>query len=397
MMEKYTRWMAGTATARISGDTARFINILVRSGVPPIDLNPVGEDVLVTVRSKQYKKLHAVKIRTHVKVKLVRKSGFPFLWHRCLRRPGFLVGSVLGIALMVWLSGFYWGIEIEGEAPVARSALFDEAAQYGAYLGAKREILDEVSAAKHLLEKFPELSWASFNTEGCFISLQIRAGEPRASGIDQDGAYDIVASRSGLVRSITAQNGTVLAEVGSAVEKGQVLVSGVTVIGDPYDTEKPIRHLLSHARAEVIAETRHTFTASCPLTVESSREVDAGERKMLYVLGMRIPLSLSGAPDTEVTAYSRNTLKLLDTELPVWVETLRCAKQYPVTIEYTEEEAKQRAYEMVRELEKNYLGDTGVLLSEDVKYSIKDGVVYATANCVLEENIAREVSITESE
>ena len=119
-----------------------------------------------------------------------------------------------------------------------------------------------------------------------------------------------------------------------------------------------------------MAETRHTFTASCPLIVESTREIDAGERKNLYLLGLRIPLSLSGAKDCEIAAYEREPLTLLGTELPVWTETLRCAELQPVTVEFTEEEARQRAYEKVRLLEENYLGETGILLSETVSYTL---------------------------
>ncbi len=41
-----------------------------------------------------------------------------------------------------------------------------------------------------------------------------------------------------------------------------------------------------------------------------------------------------------------------------------------------------------------YLGEEGVLLSETVTYSLKDGVVYAFPECVCEENIAEAVPIS---
>ena len=34
-MKKITHWVLGTATARVSGDTARFINIAVKTGLRP--------------------------------------------------------------------------------------------------------------------------------------------------------------------------------------------------------------------------------------------------------------------------------------------------------------------------------------------------------------------------
>lgn len=392
-METLARWAVGTATARVDGDTTRFMNVTVRSGITPLDLRQDGASLCLTVRAKDYRRLHAVKIRTHATVRLVRRRGWPFVLRRALRRPGLLLGTACGIALYIWLSGFYWGIEIEGNAPYAHSEILAVAEDCGAYVGASRDALDEALAAVQLQGVLPKISWASFNTDGCFITLNIRSAIQKAEGADHEGAYDIVATRAGLVRSIAAESGTVLAEVGSAVAEGQVLVSGVTEIGDPY-SEEPMRSLLSHARATVMAETRHTFTASCPLTLTSTRETVLGERRALYVLGVRVPLGFLGAPDGDVTAYGCETLTLLDTTLPVWVETLRIAETEPVTVSLTQEQAQQRAEEKIHVLQTAYLGETGSLLSEELRFTVRDDTVYAVAECVCLENIAQAVPIS---
>ena len=76
-MKKITHWVLGTATARVSGDTARFMNIAVKTGLRPIRLQKDGEDVLFTLYAKDYKKLHKIKQRTHTRVKLAEKKRFP--------------------------------------------------------------------------------------------------------------------------------------------------------------------------------------------------------------------------------------------------------------------------------------------------------------------------------
>lgn len=55
-MKKITHWVLGTATARVSGDTARFMNIAVKTGLRPIRLQKDGKDVLFTLYAKDYKK-----------------------------------------------------------------------------------------------------------------------------------------------------------------------------------------------------------------------------------------------------------------------------------------------------------------------------------------------------
>lgn len=393
-MKKITHWVLGTATARVSGDTARFMNIAVKTGLRPIRLQKDGKDVLFTLYAKDYKKLHKIKQRTHARVKLAEKSGFPFRFRRMLRRPGLLLGTALGVALMLFLSGFYWEMTISGEdIPYAESEILAAAKRVGMYIGAPRST-DTALASVALLEELPELSWASFNTEGCTVQLELRTSVTKAEGAEHDGTGDIVASRAGLIHSITAQNGTVLVKVGSACAAGQVLVSGITQVGDPYDPEyNPVRCFYTRARAEILAETQRTFTASCPLSTETVRETDLGIQRALYILGVRVPLSLSGAPKGRTT-YTRAPFVLQGHTLPLWVETVRVYKEETVPVTFTEEEAQRRALENLRQLQKLALGEDGRVLTENITYQTKDGVVYVTSRCVCLENIAQEAPLT---
>ena len=393
-MKKITHWVLGTATARVSGDTARFMNIAVKTGLRPIRLQKDGKDVLFTLYAKDYKKLHKIKQRTHARVKLAEKSGFPFRFRRMLRRPGLLLGTALGVALMLFLSGFYWEMTISGEdIPYAESEILAAAKRVGVYIGAPRST-DTALASVALLEELPELSWASFNTEGCTVQLELRTSVTKAEGAEHDGTGDIVASRAGLIHSITAQNGTVLVKVGSACAAGQVLVSGITQVGDPYDPEyNPVRCFYTRARAEILAETQRTFTASCPLSTETVRETDLGTQRALYILGVRVPLSLSGAPKGQ-TAYTRTPVVLQEHTLPLWVETVRVYEEETVPVTFTEEEAQRRALENLHQLQKLVLGEDGRVLTENITYQTKDGAVYVTSRCVCLENIAQEAPLT---
>lgn len=393
-MKKITHWVLGTATARVSGDTARFMNIAVKTGLRPIRLQKDGKDVLFTLYAKDYKKLHKIKQRTHARVKLAEKSGFPFRFRRMLRRPGLLLGTALGVALMLFLSGFYWEMTISGEdIPYAESEILAAAKRVGVYIGAPRST-DTALASVALLEELPELSWASFNTEGCTVQLELRTSVTKAEGAEHDGTGDIVASRAGLIHSITAQNGTVLVKVGSACAAGQVLVSGITQVGDPYDPEyNPVRCFYTRARAEILAETQRTFTASCPLSTETVRETDLGIQRALYILGVRVPLSLSGAPKGQ-TAYTRTPVVLQEHTLPLWVETVRVYEEETVPVTFTEEEAQRRALENLHQLQKLALGEDGRVLTENITYQTKDGAVYVTSRCVCLENIAQEAPLT---
>ena len=185
-----------------------------------------------------------------------------------------------------------------------------------------------------------------------------------------------------------------LVKVGSACAAGQVLVSGITQVGDPYDPEyNPVRCFYTRARAEILAETQRTFTASCPLSTETVRETDLGTQRALYILGVRVPLSLSGAPKGQ-TAYTRTPFVLQGHTLPLWVETVRVYEEENVPVTFTEEEAQRRALENLHQLQKLALGEDGRVLTENITYQTKNGAVYVTSRCVCLENIAQEAPLT---
>ena len=391
MMEKMMRLLGGVARVRVTGDTARFVNVLVRSGVFPLSMQTEGDALFLLIRARQFRKLHSVKLRTRAHVRLEEKRGLPFVLRRMWRRPGIPVGVILAAALYLWLSGFYWCIDTVGEAPYSKTEILSAAQAGGVYVGARKKEVDLPTAANRFIRSLPKVSWASFNSEGCRVTLDFRPAVQKAEAPEKSGAYDVVAQRDGVIRKIAAQGGTVLTEVNAAVKAGQTLVSGVAVIGDPWDPEDEVRHLLSHARAEIFAETQHSFSASCPLKVETEREVSVGERKVLSVLGVRFPVSLSGAQSGNVNIMKKSQLSILGTELPVYLEIQRCIRKEPAVITYTAEQAQRRALEKLRVLQENYLGETGKILSEQIEYSEKNGIIYAVSHCTVEEDIAVEV------
>ncbi len=391
MMENLMRWVGGTALVHVSGDTTRFINILIRSGISPLAMRTENDKLELLIRAKQFKKLHAIKIRTHTWVRLMEKHGLPFVVRRVRKRPGIPVGVILAAALYIWLSGFYWCVDVIGEAPYAQSEILSAAKKSGVFIGASKQELDLPTAANAFIRELPQISWASFNSDGCRVSLDYRPAAQKVKAPEKTGAYDVVAKRDGLIRKIAAQGGRVLVEMGAAVKEGQTLVSGVTVIGDPWDPEQEVRHLLSHSRAEIYAETLHTFTAECPREEETSREVSVGERKILRVLGLKFPIAFQGAQSQNINILKKSQLTVLGTAIPVWLETQHCISKEQKKIAYTAEQAQRRALEKVRILQENYLGDTGEILSEEIRFSEKNGVVYAVSECTVLEDIAVEV------
>lgn len=395
-MQRFTRWVLGTASARVSGDTARFLNVAVRSGIVPLTVRRDGEDLLLTVRPGQYRALRPVRRRTGAKMRLAGKGGLPFLLARLWRRPGLIAGAVLAAMLYHALSGTYWGVSVEGDAPYAVSEILAAAKEAGAYVGARRDALDAGWANHVLEERLPKLSWAAVNTEGCFITVRVRAAAAREPAGESGGVYHVRAKRGGLVRRIEAERGTVVTKTGTYAEEGALLVSAVRTLGDPWG-EAPLFNLYTHAKARVYAETRHSFTGTCALEEPAVREEPVGTRRALSVFGVRIPLSFSGAPEAALSGYRQTPLVLLGRALPVVFEEQRLAREVPVTVRYTPDEARARALERAETLLENYLPADAEVLRREAEVRVENGMATATLHCTLLEDIAEEVEMTAEE
>ncbi len=396
MMQRITRWLFGTAEAKVSGDTARFLNIAVRSGIVPLETRTEDGCLFLKVRARQFRALHAVKVRTGARVRLAAKGGLPFYTARAARRPGLLFGAAAAVLLYAHLSGFYWGVSVEGDAPYSDSEILAAAADAGVFFGARRETLD-AQVARHAIEgALPKLAWVAVNTDGCYVTLSVRGVRAPEARDDASGVYHVRARRGGLIRRIEAERGTVEVQVGTYAEAGSLLVSAVRTIGDPWG-EAPLVNLYTHAKARVFAETVHEFTGVCPLTEQVLREEVLGERRALVLFGVRIPLTFSGAADGDRSVYRKTPLTLLGKTLPIWTETLRTVRLVPENAAYTGEEAAFRARERARAMLENQLGESGELLSETERITVSDGAVYVTLRCTLLEDIAEEVEMTEEE
>lgn len=131
-----------------------------------------------------------------------------------------------------------------------------------------------------LLSAIPELQWAGINTFGCraVISVRERADQEQMAQAE-DMVSSIVASRDGIVESVTALQGTALCQPGQAVKKGQTLISGYTDCG--------ISIRASRAKGEVYAQTLRTVRTITTSDQSQRTENTRSRRSLAIVIGKK--------------------------------------------------------------------------------------------------------------
>lgn len=209
-----------------------------------------------------------------------------------LQRPVLYSGLLLLTLFSFFLPTRILSVQVEGNGAVPTGRILEAAQSAGIRLFAPCARVRSERMKNALLSELPELQWAGVNTYGCRAVISVRERAPREPVPETHAPVSsIIASRDGIVESVTALRGTALCQPGQGVKKGQVLISGYTDCG--------IALRASRAEGEVYAQTLHTVRAAAPAYQLSRSEITHTRRSFTLVIGKkRINLwKDSGIPD----------------------------------------------------------------------------------------------------
>ena len=211
-------------------------------------------------------------------LRTVASGGLPGILRGILRWRR-LAGLVLLLgALTVWLPGRVWFVRVEGNHGIPQRRILEAAEASGISFGARAGQIRSEAVKNSLLFAIPELRWAGVNTEGCTAVITVAersAGEPERAW--EPG--DLIARTDGLVTGILVQRGTALVQPGDAVRAGQLLVSGVTELGNCIHVDR--------AEGELWGLTRREFQLAVPAQTRIRRETGQVKRRYSLRIGKK--------------------------------------------------------------------------------------------------------------
>lgn len=192
------------------------------------------------------------------------------------RRLAILV-LVLGI-LTAALPRRVWFIRVEGNSAVPERRILEAAGECGLSFGASAADIRSEQVKNKLLFAIPELRWAGVNTDGCSAVITV-AERQTGEGTGQWQPGDLIAFADGLVTEVILQRGTALVKPGDAVREGQILVSGLTDLGNCTSVEQ--------AQGEVWGLTRREIRVALPAQTVNRHGTQAVRRKYSLRIGKK--------------------------------------------------------------------------------------------------------------
>ena len=250
---------------------------------------------------------------------LVRREGVPYFVRRFRKRYALLAGLAL---CALWLSVgsfFIWNFTVEGNEHVPEERILRALQTYGVDIGTFGFALDAEDLRNHILLDIPELAWMTVNVSGFRAYVQVRERVMAPEIVDERTPTNVVARRAGLVQRVRVLEGIPCVLEGAAVERGQLLISGVE------DTDTFGARVLA-GMGEVQARTWYTLTTRFPRESPVKQYTEEELTAISLVFGTRrvkfFPnSSIAGREYDKIT--SRVSLTLFGLPLPVTVVTER--------------------------------------------------------------------------
>ena len=298
------------------------------------------------------------------------------------RKLALVLGLVLGVLLSAG-SLFVWRIDLSGNVRIPDSVLQAALTELGAGIGSFWPGYDGEGLQTALLMELPELQWVGLRYGGGVLQVQVREKRPVPEPEPQT-PRDLRAAFDGVVTAVRPLRGRAMIAVGDTVERGQVLLSGMTESRNNAPRQVA-------ALGTVEARVWHTFTALQAAQVQKKQYTGRDfHRLSLNFWGNRVKFYLgsSFSPPTcdKITLdYHLRMDGVFTLPLGLTVETYR---EYEPVV-YTRPKTQQEA------LARGALLDTltaamdgGRLLHADYAARAKDGVLAVTVTGECLQNIA---------
>ena len=307
------RFLRGYVIFTCSGGfPERFINLCSLNGISLWDVKSSGGILTAKTSVRCYKNIRPCVKKSGMKIKILKKCGFPFFIRPYIDRKGISVGIAVSAVMLIFLCSCVWTIDVTGNERFTKEQIISIAESYGIYPGAFRKNIDPKEIKTDIKSRFKDISWFSVNINGSHISLEITESTGSDEIIDLTTPCNIVSGIDGELLSLEAHEGTPAIKPGNAVTKGDLLISGVMekTDGTPYFT---------HARGTAVIRTNRNISLSIPHNTTVRRFSEVKKYHTVSILGLDIPLGFRKKSENQIRR--QNMLDFRNTVLPVGIIT----------------------------------------------------------------------------
>lgn len=327
-----------------------------------------------------------------VEARIKRTGGLPkyCMWFK--HRLGLVAGAAIAVFLIVFSSLFVWDVRIEGSPKLGTYEIKNQLEEKGLRIGSFIPSIDISKLENRVLMDSDDISWISVNIRGTVASIQVREKVKYPEDDEKPPYTNVVAARSGRIVTLEPKDGYSLVKHGDTVEKGQLLISGISE-GEMSGVR------LSHASGKVFAVTDHTFSVKIPYEYEE--KVYTGRNsveKSLIFFGKTIKIYNNKVRFSElcdiIDVTEVNIVRGIGgVPLPLGIYTEKKCEYEMKSFRRDEESAEELAvYRLKILMEKELVGAELLMKKTRIERTADSLILICDVECI--ENIAKEIPIS---
>lgn len=284
MLLSAMKYVQGYVYVQLTGYAPeRFLNLCGNRDILIWNLKPCEDGYRFCISVRGFKSLKPILKKTKTHIRILKKTGMPFSAYRYRKRKVYAAGIFLFGALLYYLSGFVWNIEVNGNSYLSEEVVLDFLKEEESAFGTRIKDISCPRLEEELRSRYSEVIWTSIKIYGTKMTVDIQENllpEETYSQTD-DTVNDIVAAKDGIITEIITRSGTPCVTAGTEVKKGDVLVSGRLEI--PNDDGEVGQYLYHSADADITAKV--TYRYQDIIDAEYTKQAETGNVKTDYQLG----------------------------------------------------------------------------------------------------------------
>lgn len=258
-MKRMIDYFRGCCRMRAAGcEPERCLERLLAAGIAFWNIHKADEFSLsFTVYRADAARAQALCQRMQCDCQPIPLRSFRGDFYGLRRRWALLLGMAAVITAMIVLPAFVVALDVEGCEQVDPAQVLRVLETENIHFGTRGQSIDNEQLRNVVLRKIPELRWMAVNCSGMRAKVLVAERSKPEPVIDRrDRVTNLIACADGVITDLSVLNGQAVCKRGDAVQKGQVVISGLM------DVERVI--LPTRALGEVYADTRREMTVLTP-------------------------------------------------------------------------------------------------------------------------------------
>lgn len=399
MTNKLFNQVSGVIAVHLKGkNTEKVINMALTRGIFLWDIRRTADGIDCKVRNSAYEALKNIAEDNDFEITVTERQGLPFYKNVLKRRMGFITGALIFIMALYLMSSFIWFVNISGNNHVSQNRILLTAAKYGLYQGAAKWHFSRSEVEDAMLREIAELSYVQLDISG--VRANIKVVEKILPRTDITGPCHMVAQKDGVVEDILVLEGEANVSPGTAVAKGDILISGIIIpkviseeageneAGEMEDNNEPYE-----VRARGIVKARVWYEGYGECRLKNEKKVFTGKKRTaLYLETPWRKFLLKGPRKASYPLYSSKTTHITG-YTPAgkfgfyWV---KIKEQAIKTTEYSEEQAVEIARSRAMKILTERMKETQKITDSrvDILSSPSDPILRVKVGAETIENIA---------